>query len=92
MAGSILISGDEFHRKVVDAIVRSANPEKVFLFGSSARGDATADSDLDLLIVDSCAFGPAHSRSEVIQRIREALSELQVSKDILVFSPEEFAK
>jgi predicted nucleotidyltransferase len=92
MTGSVLISGQEFQRKVADAIVRSTSPEKVFLFGSAARGDATSDSDLDLLIVDSSVSGPARSRGEVIHRIREALSEFPVSKDILVFSPDEFAK
>ena len=92
MAGTVFISDQDFQRKVADAIVRSANPEKVFLFGSAARGDATSDSDLDLLIVDSSAFGPAHSRGEVVHKIRAALAEFPVSKDILVFSPDEFAK
>ncbi len=92
MAGSVLISDQDFQRKVAEAIVRSANPEKVFLFGSAARGDVSSDSDLDLLIVESSAFGTARSRGEVVHKIREALSEFPVSKDILVFSADEFAK
>lgn len=32
----------------------AAAPAQVFLFGSHARGDATADSDLDFLVVERC--------------------------------------
>jgi predicted nucleotidyltransferase len=32
-------------------IVKRFNPEKVVLFGSCAQGDATEDSDVDLLVV-----------------------------------------
>jgi predicted nucleotidyltransferase len=92
MADSFLITRQDFQRTVADAVVRSANPEKVFLFGSAARGDATSDSDLDLLVVEPSSFGPTHSRRDVVRKIREALSMFPVSKDILVFSADEFAK
>ena len=91
MPGLTSIS-QEFQREVADVIVRTANPEKVFLFGSAARGDAGADSDLDLLVVEASPFGPSRSRIEEVRRIRKALSQFPVSKDILVFSTDEFAK
>jgi uncharacterized protein len=91
MAASVLISSEDFQRQVADAIVRSANPEKVFVFGSAARGDATSDSDLDLLIVEPSGL-VSENRREVLSRIRKALSPFPVSKDILVFSAGEFAK
>src|SRR5262245_15424067 len=43
--------------EMVRAIVREIDPEQVYLFGSRARGDARADSDVDLLIVDHKPFG-----------------------------------
>jgi predicted nucleotidyltransferase len=38
-------------RKLVDRIVSLTGPDRVILFGSYAKGRATARSDLDLLVV-----------------------------------------
>lgn len=38
-------------RDVVARIVRVAQPQKIILFGSAARGDVSPDSDLDILVV-----------------------------------------
>jgi len=35
----------------VDAIVSRWKPERIILFGSAARGDCDADSDLDIVVV-----------------------------------------
>ena len=32
-------------------IAKNSNPEKIILFGSAARGDYHANSDIDLLII-----------------------------------------
>ena len=37
--------------EMVRRIVAQSDPEKIILFGSCARGDATPDSDVDLLVV-----------------------------------------
>jgi predicted nucleotidyltransferase len=68
------------------------NPEKVFLFGSTARGDAHPDSDLDLLIVEQATFDPHRSRPEELRKIRAALHRFQVSKDIRLYSADEFER
>jgi hypothetical protein len=39
------------HKQIVDAIVSAYEPEAILLFGSTARGQARTDSDIDLLIV-----------------------------------------
>ncbi len=36
---------------VVDRIAEAFDPERVILFGSHARGTATSDSDVDLLVI-----------------------------------------
>jgi len=41
----------ELIREVTQKIVEHFHPEKVILFGSHARGDATPESDLDLIVV-----------------------------------------
>ena len=42
---------EEAIREVVSRLVEHYQPERVYLFGSSARGDARPDSDLDFLVV-----------------------------------------
>ena len=38
-------------QQIVDLIVPLVEPDKIILFGSYARGDATAKSDVDLLVL-----------------------------------------
>ena len=38
-------------RDLLDPIVAYLKPQRVILFGSRARGEATRDSDIDLLVV-----------------------------------------
>lgn len=37
--------------EIVRRLVQALQPEQVYLFGSHARGDATAESDYDVLVV-----------------------------------------
>ncbi|MBF0422177.1 MAG: nucleotidyltransferase domain-containing protein, partial [Magnetococcales bacterium] len=43
-------------------IAESVHPERIILFGSHARGEAQADSDIDLLIITRETYGPHNSR------------------------------
>jgi predicted nucleotidyltransferase len=42
---------DDTVGEVVRRLVEHYRPERIYLFGSSARGDARPDSDLDFLVV-----------------------------------------
>ena len=75
--------------QMVEAIVREVNPRQVYLFGSCARGEMGPDSDVDLLIIEDEPFGEKRDRHAETGRIRGALHEFHVPKDILVFSHEE---
>ncbi|MCF7822522.1 MAG: nucleotidyltransferase domain-containing protein [Mariprofundaceae bacterium] len=70
---------------LVEKICQAGSPEKIILFGSRARGDAGADSDIDLLVVESSSL-PRYKRPA---RYRKAVAGLCVAKDIIVWSPEE---
>ncbi len=45
------MSQQEIIREITRRLVEHYRPERVYLFGSAARGDAGADSDLDFLVV-----------------------------------------
>lgn len=76
-------------QQMTAAIVEAADPERVILFGSHARGHAAPDSDVDLLIVEDRPFGPKDSRRDEMARLSRLLANFRVAQDILVFTPEE---
>jgi predicted nucleotidyltransferase len=49
-------------------IVDSFRPERIVLFGSHARGDATAASDVDLLVILPFEGPPARKTLEILER------------------------
>ena len=79
--------------KMTQRIVETAAPEKIILFGSYASGTAIGpNSDVDLLIVERESFGPTRSRRKEFSRLLAALREFHISKDILIYSQEEFER
>jgi len=83
---------DSIIQEIVDTIVREVDPETVILFGSHARGNARAESDVDLLIVENEPFGPARSRRKETARLYLALRQLPIAKDLLLYSRDEFER
>ena len=79
----------ETMQAITRLIVESFDPEKVILFGSHARGEAGAHSDLDLLVVirtDATQFRRGNP-------IRRAIAERFVLPvDVIVRSPEHLAE
>ncbi|MBI4320908.1 MAG: nucleotidyltransferase domain-containing protein [Chloroflexi bacterium] len=51
MAGKVIEIADPILAEIVRRLVDEFRPERIYLFGSRARGDATPDSDYDVLIV-----------------------------------------
>jgi predicted nucleotidyltransferase len=80
---------EELIDKMAQRIVREVDPQKILLFGSWARGEATEQSDVDLLIVEREPFGPDRSRRQEATRIWRCLSEFRIPTDILVYSADE---
>lgn len=73
-------------RRVVHAIVASIQPDGVILFGSRARGDFRADSDIDLAILAPDGV----ARRRVAMRAYESLAAVpdrSVAVDIVVLTP-----
>jgi predicted nucleotidyltransferase len=73
-------------QQVSRILVDAAHPERIILFGSYARGDASEDSDLDLLVIERSL---PDKRAEMV-RLREVLRPLRIPVDIIVVSQREF--
>lgn len=66
-------------------IVRHFHPERIIVFGSQARGEARADSDVDLLVVIP---GVAHRR-HAEAAIYAALAGIPLATDVVVTTPDD---
>jgi len=66
---------------VVDRLVQAYRPERIYLFGSVARGDADPDSDYDLLVVVPDDAPPERRRSRLAY---QALRGTGIAADVLV--------
>ena len=62
-------------------------PQRIILFGSTARGEADAESDLDVLVIKETPE-PFVQRLETMAR----LCPPGVHADILVYTPEELQR
>ncbi len=65
----MLMLTDEAIDGAVGRIVAAAQPSKVILFGSYARGDADEDSDIDLMVVER----EVKNRGEEMLKLRLAV-------------------
>lgn len=78
---------EDFLAEVVGKLVRAAEPgnlERIVLFGSRARGDYRADSDLDLVLVEKRPLADGDEQWDAIWRYRCALKNIGIARDILV--------
>ena len=76
----------ELLRRLTAALVNAANPDRIILFGSRARGEGTEDSDFDIMVVES-RIG---DRGEEMVRLSRALRSLGIPVDLLVVSTDQF--
>jgi predicted nucleotidyltransferase len=74
--------------EITRRILSISDPDKIILFGSSARGDAHSDSDLDLLVILRGVKSPRLESN----RLRRVLRGLLVPVDIIVASPEQIQR
>lgn len=85
--GSQRESGVAVLDQVIQRIVQIAQPEKIILFGSAARGKMGASSDLDLLVVKSGAH-----RRRLAQAIYRNLVGVGQAVDVVVVTPEDIER
>jgi len=72
-------------KPLVSKIVDNYSPDKIYLFGSYAWGNPTADSDVDLFIVKNTN----ESQRRRSRKLRSLLFGSGIPFDLLVYTPNE---
>lgn len=89
-AGSFLFMVDfRAEHKVAAKLLKGMQADEVWLFGSRARGDANADSDIDLLVVVPESREPRHERS---RRARLLVADVPEPMDVAVVTKQEWRR
>jgi predicted nucleotidyltransferase len=70
---------------VLRRVVEAAQPEKIILFGSAARGEMGPNSDIDLLVIKGGKF----NRWRLTTAIHRHLRGKGAPVDVVVVTPEE---
>jgi predicted nucleotidyltransferase len=87
-----LFESDPLLQEMIKVMVDTIHPHQILLFGSQARGSATAGSDFDFVIVTDQQFDRAHSRREEMAQLWRQLARFRVPKDILIYSRDEIER
>lgn len=71
---------------IKERLIKKFDPQRVILFGSQAREDADANSDVDLLVLTN----PNGNRRNLMLEMDRELRGLNFARDIIILSDEEF--
>ena len=75
-------------QEIAEKIGDKLPAERVVLFGSYAQGEASEDSDIDLLVVAKTSL-PPNQRYAAVRRL---LADYPAAFDIVVKTPEEYER
>ena len=87
MAEEKFVESDRILAEMVRRLVTEFQPDRIYLYGSRARGEAGPDSDYDLMLVVSASQAPRYRRD---QQAFRALCGLGVPKEVIVLTKAEF--
>lgn len=82
-----IIERDAALAAIVQRLVAAYQPERIYLFGSMARGDADEDSDYDLMVVVPDDALPGRRNSDLAYKV---LRGTGVAADVLVWTRSRF--
>jgi predicted nucleotidyltransferase len=72
---------------VVRRVVEAAQPDKIILFGSAARGEMGPNSDLDLLVIKGGKFNYWRLLTDIYSHLAEV--DAAVDFDVVLVTPED---
>ena len=84
-----ILENDPKLRLVVERLIRAYQPERIYLFGSIARGDADEDSDYDLMVLVPDDAAPERRGSGLAH---QALRGTGIAADVLVWTRGNFER
>jgi predicted nucleotidyltransferase len=84
---SEILENDPLLREIVRRLVTAYAPERIYLFGSRARGDADSDSDYDLMLIVPDDASPDRRRSRMAYEVLRGTGR---AADVLVWTRTRF--
>jgi predicted nucleotidyltransferase len=82
-----LLAGDPVLAEIVRRLTETLHPDRIYLFGSRARGDAGQESDYDLLVL---VDRPAEPRYRLSLKGFQSLRGIPASVDVVVWDRQTF--
>ena len=86
MREKVPVTENETLLRVTQLLARAAKPKYIILFGSQARGEASEDSDFDVMVVEA----EIANRGQEMVRLGRLLRSFDIAVDLLVVSAEKF--
>lgn len=69
---------DSVLAQVVHKVVQAADPDRIVLFGSSARGEARPGSDIDLLVIKDGDYGYHETMAQLFRAVADCEREVDI--------------
>jgi uncharacterized protein len=85
MQDHVLLQTRSILAELIERVNQVTQARRIIVFGSTARGEATPQSDIDILVV---VTGPIHHR-KLAQEIYRNLHGIQVPVDVIVATEDE---
>ncbi len=82
------MTDEKTQQQIVARVIATAQPSRIILFGSYARGEADPGSDLDLMVV----LPTADDKYSEMIRLHKAVGSVDVGVDMLVYSDAEYER
>ena len=80
-------TNDPVLNEIIRRLVKTFQPERIYLFGSMARSDAGPDSDYDLMVIVPDEAPPERRQSRLAY---QALRGTRTAADVLVWTRQAF--
>ena len=81
-----MLSAQEIQHTADQIMQHVSSPARVVVFGSYGRGEATQDSDLDLLVIQKSV----DDFTKEYTRLREAIGAIGVGVDLLLVTEQQY--